>query len=107
MNVIMTFEELAGLLADYTQIGFMEAVRAYEPARDNLRMAELKSWLKFMHVDNRKFKALVANGSIKAKRKGTSKNSPIYFSKKEIIEKVKATKVSSVVTKSAIRQELQ
>lgn len=105
MNVIMTFDELAGLLADYTQIGFMEAVKAYEPARDNIRMSEVKSWLKFMHVDSKKFDVLVANGIIKPKRMGTGRNSPIYFSKKEIIENMKAIKVSSLVTKSAIRQD--
>lgn len=53
MDFLLTFEELTGLLADFTQIGFMEAVKAYEPAQDNIRRSEVKKWLKMMLVDYR------------------------------------------------------
>lgn len=37
MNVSMDFNELRDSIQKFVQVGFMEAVRAYEPAQDNLR----------------------------------------------------------------------
>lgn len=100
VKVTMRFEELAGLLADFTQVGFMEAVRAYAPAQDRVRKSEVKKWLKMMLVDYKDFKALENCGHIHARRKGKSINSPLYYSKKEIMSVLKAKKLLSVLTKS-------
>lgn len=98
VKVTMRFEELAGLLADFTQVGFMEAVRAYAPAQDRIRKSEVKKWLKMMLVDYKDFKALVDGGYIHVRRNGTGRNSPLYFSKKEIMNVLKAKKLLSVLT---------
>lgn len=104
MDFLLTFEELTGLLADFTQIGFMEAVKAYEPAQDNIRRSEVKKWLKMMLVDYSKFNALVNGGYIKPRRMGTGKNSPLCYSKKEIIEAIKTARLSSILTNKYLAQ---
>ena len=75
----------------------MTAVQAYEPCQDTIRLSEVKKWLKMMHVDYKKFKTLVDIGIIKARRIGTSKNSPLYYSKLEIKQALAAVKVSNLI----------
>lgn len=106
-DILMSFEELKGIIADYTQIGFMEAVRAYEPAQDLIRQSAVEKWLKMMRVDLKKFVALSESGAIKARRIGKSKNSPLYYSKKEIMEAMKAANVSSILTNNVIHSKAQ
>ena len=84
MKVTMEFNELNNLLSRYVQVGFMEAVRMYEPAQDMIRLTEVKAWLKMALVDYKTFKALVDKGAIRARKAGDAKNSPLYYSKKEI-----------------------
>ena len=80
----MTDEYLQILISEATQIGCMEAMKAYEPSADLLRTRDVKSWLGVMHVSMKKFKWLKENGYVRIIRKGTAKNSPIYYSKTEI-----------------------
>lgn len=84
MKVTIEFNELRDSIQKFVQVGFMEAVRAYEPSQDRLRQKDVKKWLKMMLIDYRTFKVLVDKGTIKAKRYGTAINSPLYYSKKEI-----------------------
>ena len=84
MKVTIEFSELNDSLQRFVQVGFMEAVKAYEPAQDRLRLKDVKAWLKMMLIDYKTFKALVDRGAIKARRTGTAKNSPLYYAKKEI-----------------------
>ncbi len=93
MDITLPFEELCRMMADFTQIGFMEAVKAYEPAQDRIRARDVRNWLKMMLVDEKRFDALVRCGKIRARRMGTGKNSPIYYSKKEIKEALVASRM--------------
>lgn len=107
MNILIDFNQLCGVLSDFVQIGFMEAVRAYEPVQDKIRKSEIKKWLKISLIDNDKFDALVESGHIHAHRLGTSKNSPLYFSKKEIKEAVAKTKLANILSRYGIESEKQ
>lgn len=84
IEVRMTFDELSRLLTDYVQVGYAEAVRAYEPSRDLVRRAELLSWLKFIHADIDEFRRLEKRGDIRARRRGKADNSPLYYSVSEV-----------------------
>lgn len=84
MKVTIEFNELKETLQRFVQVGFMEAVRAYEPAQDRLRQKDVREWLKMMLIDYNTFKALVKKGAIKPRRYGSAVNSPLYYSKKEI-----------------------
>lgn len=96
---MMQFDELCRMLSDYTQIGFMEAVKAYEPAQDLIRASDLKKWLKMMLIEEKKFKPLVKAGKIRPRKIGKKKNSPIYYSKKQIKSAIAAAKLSTIMTR--------
>lgn len=83
-DTIMEIQELNAIIADFVQVGYMEAVKAYEPAQDAIRKNEVKDWLRMMCIDIKRFNLLVKKDIIKAFRKGKGKNSPLYYSKKEI-----------------------
>ena len=99
MKVTMEFNELNNLLSRYVQVGFMEAVRMYEPAQDMIRLTEVKAWLKMVRVDYNTFKTLVDKGTIRARKAGDAKNSPLYYSKKEIQQALASLGVMRAINK--------
>lgn len=81
----------------------MEAVKSYEPAQDLIRLREVKKWLKMMRIDLKRFNVLVESGIIKPLRKGTSRNSPLYYSKKEIKQALSLANVSGILTREKLK----
>ena len=81
----LTISELGGIIADFVRVGYNAAVADYDPPQDNLRLSEVKKWLKFRKIDFKTFQELEKQGLIHA-RKGDAVNSPLYYSKKEIHE---------------------
>lgn len=77
---------MCNIMSQYVELGFMQAVKAYEPTQDELRQSELKDWLRMNRVDARKLKAWIEHGMVRPYRKGEGKNSPLYYSKAEIKE---------------------
>lgn len=55
MIVNIEIHEINSMIADCVQIGFMEAIRAYEPTSDLIRKKELKKWLKIACVPLERF----------------------------------------------------
>lgn len=102
----MDIEELQSIMIDSYQVGYMEAVKAYEPAQDLIRLSEVKRWLKIMRIDLKKFNVLVHKEIIKPIRKGVSRNSPLYYSKKEIKQALFMSKVSGLIAKDTIKLTL-
>ena len=76
----MDIQELNTVIADFVQVGYMQAVKAYEPPQDFVRVSEVKQWLKMMRIDIKRFNRLVSEGVIRVTRKGTGRNSPLYYS---------------------------
>ena len=54
------------------------------------RKGEVKAWLRMVHVDADLFRKLVKRGKIRPVRRGEARNSPLYYSKKEIKQAVAA-----------------
>lgn len=102
----MNIEELQSIMIDSYQVGYMEAVKAYEPAQDLIRLREVKKWLKMMKIDLKRFNALVHKEVIKPIRKGEGRNSPLYYSKKEIKQALSMVNVSGLITKETIKLTL-
>lgn len=102
MNIDLN--ELNAVIADFVQVGFMEAVKAYEPAQDLVRASEVKNWLRMMRIDAKKFNALCGKGIIRAVRKGTGRNSPLYYSKKEIKQAISMANIGCLLTKEEINK---
>lgn len=101
MELRITFDELGRLLTDYVQVGYAEAVRAYEPTRDLVRRSELLSWLKFIHADIDEFRRLEKRGDIRARRKGKADNSPLFYSKSEVKRAMALLRVYRTANKDA------
>ncbi len=97
MKIIIEFSRLNRLLSDYVQIGYMGAVKAYEPAQDMIRQTEVEKWLKMTYADKDLFRKLVKNGTIKPRRQGTAKNSPLYYSKEEIKRVLSAVNALKII----------
>lgn len=94
----MRVDDVIPILESAFQVGFMEAVKSYEPSRDSIRKKDLDGWLKMMRIDKKKFKSLVNIGQIKPFQIGSGRNSPLYYSKKEIRKALMAADVSQLLT---------
>ncbi len=81
---MLKLNDLCQLLADYAQLGYMQAIKAYEPVQDLVRENDVRQWLKINGIDYKEFKKFVDLGLIKRHRNGTGVNSPFVYSKVEI-----------------------
>ena len=43
----MNIEDLQSIMIDSYQVGYMEAIKSYEPSQDSIRLREVKKWLKW------------------------------------------------------------
>lgn len=80
----MTFNDIQAVIADSVRLGYMKAVKAFEPTADIIRERELKSWCLANAIDIKTITKMIARGEIKKHRMGVCRNSPTGFSKAEI-----------------------
>ena len=102
----MDIGDIQSIMIDSYQVGYMEAVKAYEPAQDLIRLRDVKKWLKMMQIDLKRFNILISKELIKPIRKGESKNSPLYYSKAEIKQALSLANISSMMAKEKVRLTL-
>lgn len=100
----LTISELGGIIADFVRVGYNAAVADYDPPQDNLRLSEVKKWLKFRKVDFKTFQELEKQGLIHA-RKGEAVNSPLYYSKKEIHEAFATMRLNRLIITNELNYE--
>ena len=75
---------LQEMLTDAAMLGAMSAVKKLDPVKDQLKASEVRVWLGNDTKMSRTFDAMVRKGLIKGFKKGTSQNSPYYYSKCQI-----------------------
>lgn len=97
IDMEISIAELGGIISDFVRVGYNSAIKDYEPAQDQLRKSEVKKWLKFRKIEYKQFQSLVEKGLIHT-RKGSSENSPLYFSKAEIQKAFATMRVNQLVT---------
>ncbi len=102
----MNIEEIQSIMIDSYQVGYMEAIKAYEPAQDLIRLKDVKKWLRMMRIDLKRFNILVSKDVIKPIRKGEGRNSPLYYSKTEIKQALSLANISGIMAKETIRLAL-
>ena len=100
----MTIHELGGIIANFVQVGFEEAVRAYDPPQDLLRKSEVKRWLKFKHIELKTFQMLESAGYITAHKQGAKEKSPLYYSKVEIQQALATMKLNRYFLNDKIKE---
>ena len=93
------------MVADFVQVGFMQAVRVYDPPQDKIRKSEVKKWLRIANLDQRRFDRLVKAEIIKPFRMGEGKNSPFFYSKKEIKQAFSMAAIGEIITKDRITND--
>lgn len=89
----MRVDEMMPLIEEAVQVGYMQAVKSYEPWQDEIRKTDVLRWLRFMRIDTKIFTRLVEKGMVKPFRKGVGTNSPLYYSKVEIKRAMMALKI--------------
>lgn len=99
----LAIDELGRIISDYVQVGFCEAVKAYEPTQDEIRKSEVKRWLKFNKVSLKTFDALESIGMVKARR-GSKVNSPLYYSKAEILNALATMKIKNMYINDKLKE---
>ncbi len=82
---MLSVNDLGKLIQQYTQLGHVQAVKMYDPVSDVIRISEVERWLKHNNIDCGLFRKLVKLGVIEKHRTGLSKNSPVAYSKAEIL----------------------
>lgn len=92
----MTFTDIKQLITESVQVGYMYAIKSYEPTADMIRERELKKWCALNGIDGKTVNRMIAKGIIRKHRTGESKNSPVVFSKSEIKENILILSVSNI-----------
>lgn len=100
MNI--DIHELNRIIADFVQVGYMQAVKVYDPPQDKVRKSEVKKWLRIANLDQRKFDRLVKAEIIKPFRTGEGRNSPFFYSKKEIKQAFSMAAIGEMINNSRI-----
>lgn len=99
----MTIEQIGAMMADFVQIGYMTAVKAYEPTSDELRLKDVEKWCRATFTDYKTLQRLIKAGIVRSYRKGDSRNSPLYYSKAEIKQAIINARLSKYITEDNIR----
>ena len=88
---------LQEMLTNAATLGAMSAVKKLDPAKDQLKASEVRTWLGNDSNLSRKFDAMVRKGMIRGFKKGTSQNSPYYYSKLQIEAAFAAVRCKSLL----------
>lgn len=92
------------MIAAFVQLGYMQAVKVYDPPQDKVRKSEVKKWLRIANLDQRRFDKLVKAEIIKPFRIGEGKNSPFFYSKKEIKQAFSMAEIGEMINKKRNNQ---
>lgn len=99
----MKIEELNRIVADFVQVGWMQAVKMYEPPQDRVRLSEVKQWLRMACLDYKTFQRLVKSEVIKPFRTGKGKNSPLFYSKAAIKQAFSALDMGRMLVSNQLK----
>lgn len=80
----MTISAIQQLMQESFQVGYMQAMKTFEPSSCDIRETEVNSWLSAIGVSRDAWNRLKKTGLVQAFRKGNSPNSPLYYSKLDI-----------------------
>ena len=102
----MTIEQIGEMMADFVQIGYMTAVRAYEPTSDELRIKDVEKWCRATFTDYEKLCRLIKAGVVTPHRRGESKNSPLLYSKAEIKQAIINARLSQYIVDDKVERTI-
>lgn len=94
----MNLSDIKDIVARSVELGYLQALKAIEPAADTLRQSEVRKWLRTQNIKPSKFDAMVAEGLVRSYRRGSAANSPLYYSKKEIKQALLIGRVEEITS---------
>lgn len=86
--------QLKEIISEMTEVGYMRAIRQYEPTEDEITQREVIRWFKILGIEPSMLTRMENEGIVKGKRKGMGKNSPKYYSKVGIKEALASLKIN-------------
>lgn len=100
MNIVIDLFELKNICMGMSKLGACEAMKAYSPSSDELKKNEARRWLTSMGYDAALLDKMVDDGLVsRPYRKGKATNSPLFFSKLEIMSALNAMNMSRIINK--------
>jgi hypothetical protein len=100
MEIVLELHELKNICKDMAEQGMVNAIKLYHPKADEIKRREAQEWLVIMGYDMVLLDKLESNGLIaKPVRKGKGKNSPLYYSKSDIISALNSVKWHKYINK--------
>lgn len=92
----MSFSDIQSIVADSVQLGYMYAIKSFEPVTDTIKECELNAWCLSVGIDKRIVVKLIKHGSLKKRRTGTARNSPFVYSKSDIKQAMLSLSLSNI-----------
>lgn len=92
----MNFSDIQSMIADSVQLGYMYAIKSFEPVTDMIKECELNAWCLSVGIDKKTVAKLIKRGSIKKQRTGTARNSPFVYSKSDIKQAMLSLSLSNI-----------
>lgn len=93
----MYYDQVVNMINRAVEIGIAANEARREPANDKLKQREVKKWLKANKIKQSVLDELVEAGQVKKRRMGPAKNSPIVYSKFEIIKALKTKEITNII----------
>lgn len=100
----ISLEQIQTLIIDAVQVGYMEAVKAYEPTADELKERDVQKWCKATFGNMTRIKRLMRAGVIKGYRKGDYANCALYYSKSAIKKALMTQRLSQFVADDELQE---
>jgi hypothetical protein len=99
MTVILELFEFKNICMSMAELGAAASEKKRSPVSDEIKQREAYRWIKALGYEPSLLDKLEEEGLIHKKRKGTSKNSPLIYSKFEIQSAISALRMSKYVNK--------
>lgn len=99
MMVTLDLFELKDICMQMAELGAAANEKKRSPISDEIKKREAYRWLKSLGYEPSLLDKMDNNGLIHKKRKGTSKNSPLMYSKFEIQSAINALRMNDFINK--------
>lgn len=98
MEIKLDLHELKNICHDMAELGMANAIKLYHPNADKIKRREAQEWLVIMGYDMVTLDKLEEYGLIKKPtRTGKAKNSPLWYSKTDILSGLNSLKLHKYI----------
>lgn len=99
MTITLDLYELKSICMDMAELGAAANEKRRSPLSDEIKQREAFRWLKSLGHEPAMLERMERDGLVHRRRKGTSRNSPIMYSRLEIQSALNAMKMNGYINK--------